>query len=235
MRSFCVECGTEGPVYEGLCADCLPQKRTLVDLPAVLELERCVHCGRFHVPRGWAEVDLGSALQQTVEKAAAVSRDVRDHRVLLHMDLRHPDEVGLRLAHRVDLPGLVAGQVGESRVRLRRTTCPDCAKQHGQYYEAILQVRAQKRTVGTKEKETIRALIEERVRGDPRLFVTKEEAVHGGLDIYLSSNRAAKALAQRVKSHLGGKVTSSPKLHGRRGGRDVYRVTYAVRLPPKAA
>jgi nonsense-mediated mRNA decay protein 3 len=235
MSSFCVECGTEGPVYEGLCANCLPEKRTLVELPSVLELERCVHCGRFHVPRGWEDADLGEALLRTVEKAAQVSRDVQEHRVLLHMDLRHPDEAGLRLAHRVVLPGLVADQVGESRVRLRRTTCPDCAKQHGQYYEAILQIRAEERTVRKEERATIRALIAERVRGDPKLFVTKEEAVHGGLDIYLSSNRAAKALAQRVKSRLGGKVTSSPKLHGRRGGRDVYRVTYAVRLPAEAA
>ncbi|MFQ5918984.1 MAG: NMD3-related protein [Thermoplasmata archaeon] len=235
MISFCVECGTEGPVYEGLCADCLPTKRTLVELPSVLELERCVHCGRFHVPRGWEETDLSEALLRTVEKAAEVSRDVRDHRVLLHMDLRHLDEVGLRLTHRVVLPGLETEQIGESRVRLRRTTCPECAKQHGQYYEAILQIRAQKRPVAEEEKKTVRALIEERVRGDPRLFVTKEEAVHGGLDIYLSSNKAARALAQRVRSHLGGKVTSSPKLHGRRGGRDVYRVTYAVRLPAEAA
>ncbi len=235
MSSFCVECGTEGPVYEGLCADCLPKKRNLVELPSFLELEECVHCGRFHVPRGWEEAELGEALLQTVDRAAKVSRDVRDHQVLLHMDLRQPDEVGLRLLHRVVLPGLVAEQVGESRVRRRRKTCPDCAKQHGQYYEAILQVRATKRSVDEREMEIIRELVQEKMQGDPRLFVAREESVHGGTDIYLSSNKAAKALAQRIKSHLGGKVISSPKLHGRRGGRDIYRVTYAVRLPAEAA
>ncbi len=235
MRSFCVECGTEGPVHEALCATCLPQRRSLVDLPQVLELERCVHCGRLHVPRGWSETDLEDALRQTVAKAATISRDVRDYQVLLHMDLRHPDEVGLRLSHRLVLPELVAEQVSEARVRLRRTTCPDCAKQHGQYYEAILQVRAFDRPVAEEEMETVRGFVEERMRKEPRLFVAKEETIHGGLDIYLSSNRAAKALAQRIKAHLGGKVSSSPKLHGRRGGHDVYRVTYAVRLPAEAA
>ncbi|MDX1534140.1 MAG: 60S ribosomal export protein NMD3 [Thermoplasmata archaeon] len=235
MSPFCVECGTEGPVHDGLCANCLPTKRVLVELPPVLELERCVHCDRFHLPRGWEEVGLDEAVSATVEKYAAVARDAQDRRTLLHMDLRHPDEVGLRMAHRVTFPELVAEQLGEGRVRLRRTTCPDCAKQHGQYYEAILQVRAQERPVGEEEVKTVRHLIEERARGDPGLFVTKEERVHGGLDVYLSSNRAAKALAQRIKGQLGGKVTSSPKLHGRRGGRDVYRVTYAVRLPAEAA
>ncbi|MFQ5907364.1 MAG: NMD3-related protein [Thermoplasmata archaeon] len=234
MRSFCVECGTEGPVYEGLCANCLPQKRTLVDLPQVLELQRCVHCGRFHVPRGWEEADLEEALQRTIEKAAKVPRDVRAHRVLLHMDLRHPDEVGLRLTHRVELPGLSAEQIGDARVRLRRSTCPDCAKQHGQYYEAILQIRAVERPVAKREVKAVRGLVEARTRTDPRLFVAREEAVHGGVDFYLSSNRAAKALAQRIKAQLGGRVSSSPKLHGRRGGRDIYRVTYAVRLPAEA-
>ncbi|MFQ5553337.1 MAG: NMD3-related protein [Thermoplasmata archaeon] len=235
MRSFCVECGTEGPVYEGLCANCLPQKRTLVEVPLVLTLERCVHCGRFHLPRGWAEAELDEALKRTVAKVAVVPRDVRDHETLLHMDLRHPDEVGLRLAHRVGLPGLTAEQVGESRLRLKRTTCPDCAKQHGQYYEAILQVRATDRPVQQAEMAVIRGVLEDRLRGDPGLFVAKEERVHGGVDLYLSSNKAARALAQRIKARLGGRITSSPKLHGRRGGRDVYRVTYAVRLPAEAA
>ncbi|MFQ6012781.1 MAG: NMD3-related protein [Thermoplasmata archaeon] len=234
MKSFCVECGKEGPVYEGLCADCLPRKRTLVEVPAVLELEQCAHCGRFHLPRGWDQVDLEEALQRTVERAAEIPRDVRNHTLLLHMDLRRPDEVGLRLSHRVELPGLTAEQVGESRLRLRRITCPDCAKRHGQYYEAILQVRASERPVAEGEIQAIRALIEKRQRVETSLFVAKEEEVHGGFDLYLSSNKAAKALAQRIKAHLGGKVTSSPKLHGRRGGRDVYRVTYAIRLPAKA-
>jgi nonsense-mediated mRNA decay protein 3 len=59
----------------------------------------------------------------------------------------------------------------------------------------------------------------------------KEEEMHGGLDFYITSQPAAAQISRGLAALFGARATSSTKLTGRRDGRDVLRVTHAVRLP----
>src|SRR2546427_538196 len=49
---FCVECGAEGPTYQGLCARDFLKKHPVVAPPEVLDIERCTSCGSFGKERG---------------------------------------------------------------------------------------------------------------------------------------------------------------------------------------
>lgn len=226
-----MECGTEGLVYEGLCASCLPRKRTFVRLPEVLELVECVHCGAVRLPGGWRHASRQEALEALVDGAAETPREVRSRHLTVTAEPRDPHALGLAYRARVELPSLAVTQEGEAEVRLKRATCPTCSRQRGAYFEAILQVRAQGRSLQEAEEAVVREAVARRVQGTEGLFVAREERVHGGLDLYLSSNPAARALARLLGERLGGQVAASPRLHTRKGGKDVYRVTYRVRLP----
>src|SRR2546426_1172570 len=54
---FCVECGAEGPTYQGLCARDFLKKHPVVAPPDVLDLDRCTSCGSFRLASGWSQID----------------------------------------------------------------------------------------------------------------------------------------------------------------------------------
>jgi nonsense-mediated mRNA decay protein 3 len=92
-------------------------------------------------------------------------------------------------------------------------SCDVCSQLAGGYYEAVLQVRAP----GFKPK------LEEEM-------VTKVVKATGGVDYYIRSREYAKAFAHDLRQK-GFFVTTSSKLLGRKEGRRVYRVYYAVKRP----
>jgi len=63
------------------------------------------------------------------------------------------------------------------------------------------------------------------------MFVSKVEEVPGGLDFYLSSISLGKAISKDLADRSGAEVKESSTLVTQKEGRDVYRVTYLVRLP----
>ena len=104
-------------------------------------------------------------------------------------------------------------------------TAPD--QRHALYYQAIVQLRpAEDRLVEyslnyLKEKEHV--------------TIPKIDKLKTGIDIYVSSNRAALALGKKLKHVFKGELTLSRQLHtrDRQTNRDVYRVTVLFRLKPE--
>jgi nonsense-mediated mRNA decay protein 3 len=231
MRSFCVECGRKTEVYKGLCEECLSKKRSFLEIQPFIDLVECHQCGSYKLPGGWREASMEEALRDLVSRSSKLPREVLHH----HFNLSYvpEDEKNLQVTviATLHLDGMSVREERQLKVRVKKGTCPSCSRQRGQYYEAIIQLRAQDRPVREEEMRLARRLVQERVRSTEGLFVTREEEVHGGLDVYLSSNEAAKSIVHSLKSSLGGSVSASPKLHTRRQGRNVYRVTYRLRLP----
>ncbi len=62
-------------------------------------------------------------------------------------------------------------------------------------------------------------------------FITKEIAMKEGLDLYVSSMECGRRISRGVVERLGGSFSESSKLYGRKDGRDIYRVSFSVRLP----
>ncbi len=226
-----MECGEEGIVYQGLCQKCLPKKRRLLEIPAVLDLAQCPNCGAYKLPGGWRKASLEEALESIASKSAKLPRDVRQHHLTVTSSPEDDRKLNVHVSAGLDLEGMAVTEERELKARVKVEVCPQCSKLKGDYYEAIIQVRAQDRQLREEEMERARRFIAERVSSGEGLFVTREEKVHGGLDVYLSSSRAGKTIAQALGTSLGGRVSSSPRLHTRKKGKDVYRMTYLVRLP----
>lgn len=189
-----------------------------------LNIEICSRCGYIKIRGNWIRIPLEEAIKKSVNEKLRVDPNFQVDEIIL------ADKFLI-------LKGVLNEDVVEVTVpftyRFRKICCPRCSMESGGYYEAIVQVRADKRDlkVGEIEKAkeiTNRFLLESEGEKD---FLTKFEVNKNGIDFYLGSRKLGEKISRKIAEELGGKVFESKKLHTRVDGRDFYRFTFLVRLP----
>jgi len=231
---FCVECGREGPTALSLCAACFAKKHRLVEPPPHTDVSRCTECGRLRFEGSWTRSDLDLAIPRILREA--VSPLPPFERVSFTHVIRPEDTNNFLLTVKASgrYEGVEIVQDFHVRLRVKPTLCDVCSKQKSRYYEGIVQVRGDGRDLTAQEVREVRTFVRARVdrgRDASGEFLSKIEEIHGGLDFYASSNALGKVLARALAEAYGGTVTTSPKLFGQRGGKEIFRVTSLVRLP----
>lgn len=96
------------------------------------------------------------------------------------------------------------------------------------YYEAIIQLRP-------ADKEIIDFIVKQ-TNERKGVFISKIEELKTGIDLYISSQRFARALGKKLKKRFrNGELVTSRKLFtvNRETGKKVYRVTVLFRLKEK--
>lgn len=229
--SFCVECGAEGEVFEGLCEADFARKHPPLRSPDHIDVLRCPHCGSIKTGRGWESATLDDVMLDLL--ASHVEREPHVERVRYTFELRPEDErnvgVTAKAVCRVGPWDLLTSL--HTKVRLQGGTCPTCSKRHGGFFVGTVQVRADGRPLTGEEARQVREIAERADSGGSRdEFVSRIEEQHGGLDVLVSTNALAKRLGREIARELGGTVKSSATLHTKREGKDLYRATHAVRL-----
>ena len=233
----CFRCGEREAIIDGLCKECYMETHRLIEAPDYIDLMFCAHCGAISADgTKWKDYeDFQEGIMESTLRFIYISRDAK--LLELDTDLREMDP------RNYVLKGKGIFKIGdeteevrfESKIRMKRTTCPRCSRINGGYYEAIIQVRASNREMSEEEKmeseEFIASRIESMGKESRDIFITDEEEMHGGLDFYISNARAAKNVARELAHHTSGTLTESKKLAGRKEGEDIYRFTYLVRLP----
>jgi nonsense-mediated mRNA decay protein 3 len=122
-------------------------------------------------------------------------------------------------------------------VKVVHQTCSDCSRRTGHYYTALIQLRAAEDARREKAVDRRARLLRrwdegmKDARSEWRQSISWYEERPEGLDFYLTDTTAAKALARWIKSRLSATLKESATLYGRKDGRDVYRVTFCVRVP----
>lgn len=233
MRLICPSCGKETDLLEnGMCPECSLRRASPVKVHTPEPIRVCRRCGAVFEGR-WVDVD---DVEQVIRR-----------RVLDSIELP-PDTEGVGIDMSIEgmssnmyrVEGKVVVDEREwpfvHHIRLAYESCPSCSRRSGGYFEAIVQVRSYAPTPTDAEMEMVRRTADElfsrlRERGERLAFLTKEERVRGGIDLYVGSAKAAKKLCTQVLAQMGGSLRTSSTLAGRRDGRDVYRITYALRLP----
>ncbi|MGQ9582101.1 MAG: 60S ribosomal export protein NMD3 [Thermoplasmatota archaeon] len=231
----CIVCGRGRPALRGVCAECLSKSGSYVKVPEFAELVLCAHCGSVLRGQRWVSSrGLARELEEAVVRALDVPRrdgaSVETRARVSSLGERHAD-VEVEATVRVGRGGFRKRAV--TRVRIRRAVCEGCSRMRGSYYEALLQVRAAGRELSPDELDLVRRRVAELMDSvrDSRDFVASADDVDGGLDFRLGRLARGRALARALASELGGVVTESSTIVGRRGGRDIHRVTFLLRLP----
>jgi nonsense-mediated mRNA decay protein 3 len=114
--------------------------------------------------------------------------------------------------------------------------CDRCNRISGSYYEGIVQVRADGRPPGTFELQMSAGIAQQvedslQAGGERLSFISDMNETREGLDITVGSQHIGSLISQGIIAQLGGRVTTHPKLVGEKNGRQLYRITYSVRLP----
>ncbi len=236
---------TDDELRGGLCVDCFLERNPVMTVPDVIDLVRCPTCGSSRRKGTWsqpseAEGDTEEALQDDAANAAEAAVQVVEGSLVRSMDVTVRREARsvffVNIHAEVGLMGQTVEAVGGTRVRVRGEQCQICSRKAGQYFEALIQFRGagdRPATDAELDRAGRHVLGEiERLSASSRdVFLVKEERIHGGLDFYISTQAAAAQISRGLAGMFSATATTSTKLMGQRDGKEMVRVTHALRLP----
>jgi nonsense-mediated mRNA decay protein 3 len=234
---FCVDCGEEKPIFKnGSCLTCYLKNHQFTSGPAYIDIPYCVHCESLKYKNTWVSDSFEVVLNRFVKQLFTISKELRKVAITTSCEGE-----GHTLPCVVDISGEISGElISEShtvQVRLHPGVCDICSKQSGGYYEAVLQIRPWEKKLDEQRLQKIQCYIEDQVylmqeKGNRKLFISDQKREHGGLDFFLSDKQAAASILKQAHDVFGGEITMSSKNMGMRGGQQVYRMTYLLRLYP---
>lgn len=231
---FCVECGTEGKVYQSLCADCYLKKNKFTNIPKNIDVELCAHCNLRKKGKKWVSDFDKDVLHEVISENVKTESAVSDFDIHITPNYEDENNVNIQVIIHAKVDDLKAEEKHQIRLRFKKTACDECSKQQGGYWEAKVQLRGAKKALSEEEKERafgiVDLMVAEREKKDKDAFVTKIEEIHSGLDFYFGSKSMGKAISKKLALEFGGNVKESGELMGKSDGKDIYRMTYSVRL-----
>jgi len=250
--AFCPRCGDpiERPAESAdwapgtdssLCDECYIDEYDLVDAPDRIEIRVCSQCGAVHRGNRWVDVGAEDYTDIAIEEVTeALGVHVAASGISWQVAPEQVDATTIRM--HCQFSGVLRGTpVAEEvvvPVKIGRETCERCGRIAGGSYASVVQVRARDRDPDSDETERATEIAHERVTaleatGDREAFVSEITDVEGGLDIRLSTARLGEQVARRLVEEFGGQYSDHETLVTEDGdGNEVYRVTYAVHLPP---
>ncbi|ELZ06462.1 NMD3 family protein [Natrialba chahannaoensis JCM 10990] len=258
-RAFCPRCGdpvpersaddesddAADPLRPGsevdLCDSCYFEDFDFVDAPNRIDVRVCARCGAVYRGNRWVDVgaqDYTDIAIEEVSEALSVHVDVED--VAWQVEPEQVDQNTIRM--HCFFTGVVRGTPVEEQVmvpvKIARQTCQRCGRIAGDYYASIVQIRAEGRTPTSEEtdraKEIAHSIVADmEATGDRNAFVTEVSETDDGLNIKVSTNKIGKKISNKMVEEFGGTVNDAETLVTEDSdGNEVYRVTFAVRLPP---
>lgn len=233
---FCVECGKEGELIGSLCIECFSSKHMKVSLPDHVDLITCAHCSSMSLDGRWQDVgSVREGAEAAIASAVAIPRGASVKEMSIELSEKDERNMDVRARFVVAVEGHEFVRDLSTILRLKRGSCDQCSKQKGSYYEAVLQVRGDERSMNKDAEREIERMVRDRVaamrKSSRGAFISKIERVKGGLDFYFSTAKAAGAVAREIQDTRCAEYKESSSLWGRRDGEEVYRMTYLVRMP----
>lgn len=233
---FCVECGKEGPIFgEGVCISCYLKTHSFTKGPKIIDIPICTNCGSYKYKNTWTTDLFDDFLRLMIRKNFQISKELE--KVDITTECKGKKE---NLECKVIISGFLNDiEIVEEHkiiVHVKNNVCDVCSKQFGGYYEATIQIRPGRKKLTKDELEEIRSNVESlvesmRSKGNRGLFITDFGEEHGGLDFFLSDRSAACNIAKQIQEQYGGEIKQSSKNVGMEDSKQVYRMTYLVRLP----
>jgi nonsense-mediated mRNA decay protein 3 len=232
---FCVECGKEEIYKNGICLNCYVQNTHFTFGPEIIDIIACSVCEGYKHKNNWFDESLEQAIRRHIKEVFTFSHELNE----IKIDLMYDDTKKI-IECTVEITGVINDKkILEKHtvvIRIKKTVCDVCSKQSGGYYEAVLQIRAENRTPSKKElaliNQTVEAVItEHQSKGNRTLFIADTAKERGGIDYYISEKGSAYTIAKKIQEKYGGIIKQSSTNIGMKDSRQIYRMTYLIRLP----
>lgn len=233
----CIVCGEREGEFKGLCGQCFLKQHAVMETPDYVNIVLCPHCGAMKRGEHWLDMnEPEAAVDRSVKESLAFDPEVSSADVALEIEQESGLVYRARVIAKMHIRGLDASGEAEVIARIEHRVCDVCSRLHGNYYESVVQLRGYSSKLSENEKEewleTVRSIVRSLSSSNRRVFLAKSVEMHGGLDFYLSTTDAGRNVSRELARRTGASLKESKKLAGRKDGKDVYRTTYSVRLPP---
>ncbi|MCC7565395.1 MAG: 60S ribosomal export protein NMD3 [Methanomicrobiaceae archaeon] len=236
QETFCPRCGAPSP--EGLCPACRVAETRWLECEGRIACVQCPTCFSIRQGKVWSDLqtDREGLIRDLALSAVRLHPEVTDVRTGIWFEEVSPNRTACTVEVHGRLYGLLVHDLCRVEIVWQREQCNRCSRISGGYYEGVVQIRAAGRGMTPHEREAAIRIAEEaegalQASGERLSFVSGIEEIHDGLDIVVGSQHMGQVLCQALAGELGGRCTTHPKLVGERDGRQVYRITYALRLP----
>jgi nonsense-mediated mRNA decay protein 3 len=233
---FCVECGKKGEIFrDAVCIDCYIKTHSFSKGPKFFDLYICSHCGSYKYKNSWISDSFEEIFNRWIKQLFDISRELNNTKIYAECN-----EEKERIKCKVTIKGFLDDkkitEKHDTIIRKKKDVCDVCSKQFGGYHEAIVQIRADNRKLTKNEIKKIKKYVESLVKtmqekGHRGLFITDMGEEHGGLNFYLSDKGSALTITKKIQENYGGEIKKSSKNIGMKDSKQLYRMTYLLRLP----
>lgn len=235
--NFCPKCGapTDQP---GLCATCRIGSTPWFTCEPRVQHTECPSCGAAKQVNTWTDIE---------RSRDEIAPDLARSAIQFHKDVKQPsiavavEDISVnRSRAELTVRGMLYKKSVEGTCSVEivwiKEQCDRCNRISGSYHEGVVQVRAEGRIPSTYEVQMASSIaqgIEDSLQaGGERLsFISDMNQIRDGLDIIIGSQHIGLMISQAIVTQLGGRYTTHPKLVGEKNGRQLFRITYSVRLP----
>jgi len=233
----CIKCGAAPAAVSGLCESCFKEDADLCAFPASVKLTVCSNCGAYAARSRWLRSSsVEDVIETRIREASAVRPGVERLRFTFGYNWTDRNQTIVEVSLSGSVDGVMLEESGTVTAKIKYGVCDACSRRSGSYFEAIIQLRASMRKIDDDEKERaeeiIGKMVEKAAGKDDGAFITRAEAVRGGYDYYLSQRALGESISRELTGTFGAAHRSSPAMAGRKDGKDQYRITHIVRLPP---
>ncbi len=212
---FCIKCGKDA--FAGnFCEQCYLEKKDLFTLKNV-KMRYCDNCNQYYTQKEKIQPE---------EMERFIAGQIEEKGKINNIEIKvskRPDKIHAVIIAKgsVKPSKIVVTDKKEFFTRPKKIKCESCAKILGNYHEAVIQIRGEK-------KEGIMREIRKQIKDDELagVHVLKE-----GYDVNYDVKIVDKSAAARAVQMLREKFTvkRSFKLVGEKKGRKIYRNFYAIR------
>ena len=234
---FCPKCGKSSE-HEGLCNLCRIGNTPWFTCDRRVKSTHCPSCGALKQVNTWTDTtrERGGLAPELAKAAVHFHPDVRKPSMVVKVE----DNTLNRSTATIDVKGLLYNTPVEGTCSVEliwhKEQCDRCNRISGSYYEGIVQVRAYGRLPSTFELQMSAGIAQQvedslQAGGERLSFIVDMNETREGLDITVGSQHIGTLISQGIIAQLGGRFTTHPKLVGEKNGKQLYRITYSVRLP----
>ena len=237
---FCPECGsTDKEMVGDICIDCFLKDFQMIEIPKRIEVQICSHCNSKHEEGKWSEENIPEEeiIYRALERNITIADEVENEIINLEIDQIRGTIANCFVEVVGEVHGTQIEETHDSEVKILKTVCPTCSKLQAGYYEAVIQLRADKREIKSEEYSKADEIVERTLikqsKSDKLAYCPQIAKLKEGYDYYIGSLKSARKVVEALKEEFGGTIKESPRLisEDKSTGKGLYRIWISIRIP----
>ncbi|OPY41316.1 MAG: NMD3 family protein [Methanoregulaceae archaeon PtaU1.Bin222] len=237
LETICPLCGNPSQRGE-VCGRCRAKETRWIECPDRIRIVICPTCGARREAGTWSDFTSSrdDLVEELTRRAVRLNENLKE--IAIEVSITDISPNRSRAYYRVT--GLLYAVPVEGsctvEIEWKKEQCDRCSRISGSYYEGVVQIRAQGRRATEREISEAARIAHEvedamMTSGERLSFISDIEEHRDGLDITVGSQRLGQEIAAAITRELGGRFTTHPKLIGEKAGKQIFRITYSLRLP----